>query len=149
MNLIRVVNRTRGSLLGNQIWLVDSWPGRLRGYLGRPEPKPGEGMLLARCNAVHMYGLDFALDLIFLSKNGDVVKTLPDLQPWKRTSRVADANYVLELPTGTIEASYTKVGDRFTWTSPEPVFQLISPARGVLDSRAGARSDRHNGSHER
>lgn len=149
MNLIRVVNRTRGTLLGNQIRLVDSWPGRLRGYLGRPEPKPGEGMLLVRCNAVHMFGLGFALDLIFLSKNGDVVGIFPHLQPWKRTSRVADANYALELPAGAIEASYTQVGDRFTWTSPEPVFQVLSPARGVLDPRSGVRSDGTNGAPDR
>lgn len=149
MNLIRVVNRTRGSLLGNQIRLVDSWPGRLRGYLGRPEPKPGEGMLLVRCNAVHMYGLPFALDLVFLGKNGDVVRTYSDLQPWKRTSRIADASFALELPAGTIEASYTEVGDRFTWTSPEPVYSYSSRLeefwsfgrpRGPLES---------NGRHER
>ena len=102
--------------------LVDSWSGRLRGYLGHPEPQPGEGMLLVRCSAVHMFGLDFALDLVFLNKNGDVVSTIEDLQPWKRTSRIGDARFALELPKGVIAASYTRVGDRLAWTSPEPVY---------------------------
>ena len=122
MNIIRVVNRSRGTLLGNQIALVDSWPGRLRGYLGRPEPKPGEGMLLARCNAVHMYGLEFALDLVFLDKDGEVVKTIEGLQPWKRTKRIPSARFALELPSGVISASGTRVGDRLTWTPPETAF---------------------------
>ncbi len=122
MNLIRVVNRTRGTLLGNHIQLVDTWPGRLRGYLGRPEPRPGEGMLLVRCNAVHMYGLEFGLDLIFLSGDGNVVHVIEDLRPWKRTSRVDDARFALEVPVGTLRASYTQVGDQFAWSSPEPVF---------------------------
>jgi uncharacterized membrane protein (UPF0127 family) len=122
VNLIRVVNRSRGTLLGNHISLVDTWPGRLRGYLGRAEPQPGEGMLLVRCNAVHMFGLGFSLDLVFLNHGGDVVSTIEDLRPWKRTSRIADARFALELPTGVIAASRTRVGDRLAWTAPEPIF---------------------------
>jgi uncharacterized membrane protein (UPF0127 family) len=131
VNIIRVVNRSRGTLLGNRIRLVDSWPGRLRGYLGRPEPQVGEGMLLVRCNAVHMYGLAFPLDLIFLDKQGDVVDVVKALQPWKRTKRIPTARFALELPTGTIAASYTRIGDQLSWTSPEPVF-TPSPRLGDL-----------------
>ena len=142
MNYIRVVNRTRGTLLGNHITLVDTWPGRLRGYLGRPEPQPGEGMLLVRCNAVHMFGLGFSLDLVFLSNGGDVVNTIEDLRPWKRTRRVPDARFALELPAGVIAASRTRVGDRLAWTSPEPIFSplprmhdLWTPERPVPPAR--------------
>ena len=127
MNVIRVVNRTRGTLLGNRIKLVDSWSGRLRGYLGRPEPQPGEGMLLARCNAVHMYGMDFPLDLIFLDGNGGVVSTVENLRPWKRTRRIEGARFALEVPTGVVVASGTQVGDRLSWTSPEPIFSPPPP----------------------
>jgi uncharacterized membrane protein (UPF0127 family) len=126
MNFIRVVNRSRGTLLGNRIMLVDTWSGRLRGYLGRPEPQPGEGMLLMHCNAVHMFGLDFALDLVFLAKRGVVVGTIEDLQPWRRTKRIGDAAFALELPVGAIAASQTRVGDRLAWTSPETVFTPTS-----------------------
>lgn len=138
MNLIRVVNRSRGTLLGNRIHLVDSWPGRLRGYLGRQEPQPGEGMLLVRCNAVHMYGLDFPLDLIFLSKNGEVVETIEDLRPWRRTSRIDSAQFALEVPTGSIEASYTRPGDRFAWTCPEPVYSPSPRLDGLWSFDSGA-----------
>ncbi len=141
MNLIRVVNRSRGTLLGNRILLVDTWPGRLRGYLGRPEPLPGEGMLLARCNAVHMFGLEFPLDLIFLNQSGDVVETVEDLRPWKRTNRVHHARFALEIPSGTIEASYTRVGDRFAWTSPEPVFNPSPRLEGLWKFEPGMRFD--------
>lgn len=117
--------------------LVDSWPGRLRGYLARPEPRPGEGMLLARCNAVHMFGLDFALDLIFLCQRGEVVETIAELGPWKRTSRIGGARFALELPVGTLKASHTKVGDRFVWTSPEPVFHPSPSPEGLPAFESG------------
>lgn len=137
MNFIRVVNRSRGTLLGNRIMLVDSWPGRLRGYLGRPEPQPGEGMLLVRCNAVHMYGLHFALDLVFLDEKGTVVSTVPELQPWTRTKKVPDGHSALELPTGVIAASRTRVGDQLSWMSPEPVFRPSPRLNDFSEVEAG------------
>lgn len=130
MNVIRVVNRTQGTLLGNRIDLVDTWSGRLRGYLGRPEPKPGQGILLVGCNAVHMYGMGFPLDLIFLDKDGEVVDVVEMLMPWKRTGRIQSARFALELPTGVVDASRTTVGDRLAWSSPEPVFR---PPTGLDD----------------
>jgi len=123
VNVIRVVNRTRGTLLGNRIALVDTWSGRLRGYLGHPEPKPGEGMLLVGCSAVHMFGMGFPLDLVFLDRNGEVVDAVETLMPWKRTKRIQEARFALELPIGVIDASRTAVGDRLVWASPEPVFR--------------------------
>ena len=141
MTVIRIVNRSRGTLLGNRIVLVDSWTGRLRGYLGRREPQPGEGMLLVPCNAVHMFGLKFPLDLIFLNQSGVVVETIEDLRPWRRTSRIGNARFALEIPRGTIEASYTRVGDRFAWTSPEPVFSPPPRLNGLWKFEPGARFD--------
>jgi len=123
VNVIRVVNRTQRTLLGNRIVLVDSWSGRLRGYLGRPQPQPGEGMLLVGCNAVHMYGMDYPLDLIFLDRNGQVVDAVEELRPWKRTKRIQEARFALELPVGVIDGSRTAVGDRLVWAAPEPVFR--------------------------
>lgn len=133
MNVIRVVNRTRGTLLGNRIVLVDSWSGRLRGYLGRQEPKPGEGMLLVGCSAVHTYGMNFPLDLIFLDKHGEVVDAIETLMPWRRTRRLQEARFALELPTGVVGESRTAVGDGLLWTSPEPVFR--PPSRVEPEAR--------------
>jgi len=79
-------------------------------------------MLLVGCNAVHMFGMDFPLDVIFVGKGGEAVDVLESLKPWKRTKRIRDARFVLELPTGVIAASCTEVGDRLAWMSPEPVF---------------------------
>ena len=117
---MRIVNRTRGTLLGSRIELADSWLGRLRGYLGRNEPRIGEGLLLARCNAVHTYGMSFGLDVIFLDHGGVVVEVLPAMKPWRRSARVPAARYALEVPEGTVQASGTMVGDVFAWSPPGP-----------------------------
>ena len=97
---------------------VPSWARRMRGFLGRPEPSPGEGILLSPCNGVHMFGMRFALDVLFLSRDGEVVSAFPNLEPGQRTRLQKGAYHALELPAGTIDRSGTAVGDMIKWARP-------------------------------
>jgi len=117
---MRIENRTRKSLVGSRVELASTLWGRLRGFIGRPEPIPGEGMLLWPCNAVHTFGMSFDLDVLFLDDSGRVLEMIQSVPPWKRTSRVPGARYALEGPTGMIESSQTEVGDLLTWWDPAP-----------------------------
>lgn len=113
---MRIVNLTRGIVLGTRIMLADSWWSRFRGYLGRRVPQRGEGILLVPCNAVHTYGMAFELDVIFLGADGGVLHMIPEMGTWQRSPRVTGCRYVLEVPPGTIRQTGTSVGDSFTWT---------------------------------
>lgn len=113
---MRIVNRTRGTLLGGRVVLADSWWSRLRGFLMRPEPRRGEGLLLTPCDAIHTWGMDFDLDVVFLDGSGDILSVVEDLPPRRIPPRVRGARYVLEVPSGTVRATGTAVGDRCTWT---------------------------------
>lgn len=110
------MNRTRGTLLGTEVRLADSWFGRLRGFLMRPEPRAGEGILLVPCDAIHTWGMTFDLDVIFLNGSGDVLAVEENLPPRKTCGRVHGARYVLEVPAGTIRATGTAVGDTCSWS---------------------------------
>ena len=113
---MRIVNRTRGTLLGSKVALADTGWTRLRGFLLRPEPRAGEGILLTPCNAIHTWGMRFSLDVIFLDAAGRVLKVIESLPPRTTPGRVPGGRYVLELPTGTIRATGTAVGDACSWT---------------------------------
>jgi uncharacterized membrane protein (UPF0127 family) len=80
--------------------------------LGRPEPGVGEGLLLKPCQAVHMFGMRYPLDVAFLADDGTVVALYAGLQPSKVSKRHPDAVTALELRVGTLEQSGTRVGDR-------------------------------------
>lgn len=121
---VRIVNRTRGTLLAQRGEVADNWWRRLRGYLGRDRPIQGDGMLLVPCNAIHTYGMAFDLDVIFLDAKGQVLRILPEMKPWTRSVRVPDARYVLEVPVGTIETSGTNVGDELSWTPSRSSFRF-------------------------
>ena len=128
---MRITNRTRNTLLGTRVEQASTWWGRLRGYIGRPEPKRGEGILLVRCNAVHTWWMSFSLDLIFLDERGKVLELKRLVSPWKHTRRVPKARYVLEVPVGTIDTSGTQVGDELTWRDPASyTISILSPQSG-------------------
>jgi uncharacterized protein len=115
MPTIRVLNRTRGNVLGTQVRMANTLPARVRGFLFRPPPSPGEGILLSPCKAVHMYGVGFPLDVIFISEDGQVVAIYRDLAPWRRSRVHGSALHALELPAGTVRATDTAVGDVLFW----------------------------------
>jgi uncharacterized protein len=117
MPMIRVLNRTQGTVLGTSVRLADSLPRRMRGFLFRPAPAAGEGILLSPCKAVHMFGVGFPLDVIFISEAGEVVATYRDLAPWRRSRLHGSALHALELPAGTIRATGTMVGDALSWAT--------------------------------
>ena len=117
MRRLHVQNTTRSAMLGDRIGLADTRWLRLRGMLGRPEPGEGEGLLIHPSRAVHMYGMRYPLDVIFLDEDGRVEALYPGLEPGSRSSVHRTARYALELPVGTIEASGTQEGDRLEWTN--------------------------------
>ena len=123
MSFVRVVNESRHTVLGGRIRMAASLGARLRGFLFRARPVMGEGLFLAPCKGVHMFGMRFPLDVLIIDQQGRVVAAHPALPPGKRTPVYRSGYYAIELPAGAITATETSVGDRLSWqpaASPEP-----------------------------
>jgi hypothetical protein len=134
---IEVRNATRQSVLGGRVAVARTHWSRLRGMLGRPEPEPGEGLLIVPCRGVHMYGMKYPLDVVFLDQEGGVVDVRPDLQPGTRTGFIKGSHYALEIPAGTIAASGTRVGDKLVWQPTAEERILGDAAAGGAHAPAG------------
>jgi uncharacterized membrane protein (UPF0127 family) len=115
MSFVRVVNESRRKVLGGRIRLAHSLIERMRGFLFRRAPEVGEGLFLAPCKGVHTYWLRFPLDVILIDDSGNVVAAHAGLLPGTRTPIYRAARFALELPTGSIQATETAVGDRLSW----------------------------------
>jgi len=114
---VEVRNRTRGGvLLGDRIGVADRWWPRLRGLLGHPAPREGEGLILMPCRGVHMMGMRYALDVILADARGRVLVCFPHLRPGRTTGMHRDAHVALEIPVGTILRTGTAPGDELAWT---------------------------------
>lgn len=74
---------------------------RMRGLLGRSELKSNEGLWLDRCASVHTFFMKYALDLVYLDKQGKIVKLVENLPPY-RCSGCYKATSVVELLAGEI-----------------------------------------------
>ncbi|NTV97433.1 MAG: DUF192 domain-containing protein [Thiobacillus sp.] len=78
---------------------ADRFLARLAGLLARPPLQPGEGLLLVPCASVHTAFMAYALDVVFLDRDGVVLKVVADLKPW-RAAACAGARQTLELVAG-------------------------------------------------
>jgi uncharacterized protein len=54
----------------------------------------------------------FAIDVVFLSRQGKAIRINRNLRPWSISSMVWGARRALELPAGAAALSRTEVGDQ-------------------------------------
>lgn len=101
-----------GALLGARVEVADGPLSRLKGLIGRDELNDGEGLLLTPCQAVHMYGVRFPVDVVFLDDTYAVVAVYQALEPGTRTQTHREARYALKLPVGSIAKAGLGLGDR-------------------------------------
>lgn len=108
---LRAVNRSRNAVLVEHGSVADTAWTRLRGLLGHRPLQAGEGLLLRGENAIHTIGMGFAIDVLFLDREGRVRHLIPKMVPFRASPFVAAAADVLELPAGTIAQTGTALGD--------------------------------------
>ena len=85
---------------------------RVRGLLGRSGLAAGTGLWIVPCHSIHMWFMRFAIDAVFLARDGRVVALRPGLQPGQVVWPVRGAHSVVELPAGTLADAGLAVGDR-------------------------------------
>jgi uncharacterized membrane protein (UPF0127 family) len=117
---VRVVNRTRGILLGNRVRTASTFLSRLVGLLGTAAIAEGEGLWIVPCRSVHTLGMRYPIDVAFLDARGVVVGILEGLPP-NRVGRVfRDARGALELRSGILAVTGTVPGDRLEFEGGGP-----------------------------
>src|SRR6202171_5416915 len=113
-HLLYVYNKTRETFVATEAMLADSYLRRLVGLLGKTRrwAQLGRGLWIVPSRGVHTIGMMFPIDLIFLSKEKQVLHVEEHLRPFRISKVSLKATSVLELPPHTIYRSGTQVGDR-------------------------------------
>lgn len=91
-----IIERT-GQVLVTRLRHADSYFLRLRGLIGTSKLAESEGILISPCKQVHTHFMRYPIDVVFLDKHYTVISKVIDMQPWRVSSYVANAHYVLEL----------------------------------------------------
>ena len=79
------------------VWL------RLRGLLFRPPLQPDEALWIRPCNSIHMFGMQYSIDVVFLDADGWVIQVDRSVAPG-RMATCWRAKSVLEMMAGGSES---------------------------------------------
>lgn len=109
--------RTDGAVVCDSCSVAASFLSRLRGLLGRGGLRAGEGLLIRPASSVHTFFMRFAIDVVFLDRNGVVVKLVSNLRPW-RVAFARGGRDALELRAGVAEQRGLRPGDRLELSEP-------------------------------
>jgi uncharacterized protein len=107
---LRVLNKTRGTVVADRADIADTSAKRRTGLLKHTGLEPGEGLWITPCEGVHTIGMKFAIDVVFLNRHGKVLKIRPNMGRW-RMALCLLAHSVLELPAGRLAETQTERKD--------------------------------------
>ena len=111
MRVVKVVNETRGTVIGDRVEVAETSLTRMVGLLGRRGLNAGEGLWIRPSSGVHTIGMRFAIDVIGLNKNREVIKLWRNLVPYRISSVSGRLRSVVELSAGRIAECKVELGD--------------------------------------
>ena len=112
-----LVNARTGSVIADAVEVAITRQTRKKGLLGRDGMRPFSALVLAPCAAVHTMFMRFAIDVIFVDRQGRAVRVVPALPPWRAAMKVS-AHAVIELPAGTLDSREVAIGDSLYLAGP-------------------------------
>lgn len=109
---ITIQNLTRQTLLASNARVADSFLSRMVGLLKTSSLKQGEALVITRCNSIHMFGMRYPIDVVFIDGKQTVVGCVESIQPNRLSPIFWQASQAIELPSGSIKTSQTQVNDQ-------------------------------------
>ena len=103
-------NLRTGLLVATQLETAFDSSDRRKGLLGRDGLGPGQALIIAPTNLVHTFTMRFPIDILFVARDGRVIKMRRAVPP-RRIAGAWGGFAVVECAAGQIETSGTRVGD--------------------------------------
>jgi uncharacterized membrane protein (UPF0127 family) len=125
-----VTNITRQTQVADKVFMAKSFWERTRGLIGTPPLKAGEGLLLPGCMGIHMFGMSYPLDVIYLDQNNEVILAIENLKPNTFGPVKFKSCAVLEFAVGTIQNSKTQTGDQIAINGADELIEPV-PVRSI------------------
>ncbi|MBX9720860.1 MAG: DUF192 domain-containing protein [Candidatus Obscuribacterales bacterium] len=111
------LNKSRGKLLASEANVADNFLTRLIGLLNTPSLVEGQGLYITACSQIHMFGMKYAIDVVFLDKQNRVVGLCDSIKPGQMSKLFLKAQACLELPPGIIRSTATTEGDEIEFAA--------------------------------
>jgi uncharacterized membrane protein (UPF0127 family) len=106
-------NARTGGVLARQVLTAFDSASRRRGLLKRDSMPPESALIIAPSNAVHTWFMRFPIDIVFVRRDGVVVKIRESVAPW-RLAAALRGYAVVELAAGALRDRDVRIGDTLT-----------------------------------
>ena len=106
-----LVNERTGSVLAQVVEVAVDSKSRRRGLLGRKSLPERHALVIAPCNAVHTCFMRFPIDVLFVARDGRVLKIVNRIGAWRVTASLR-AFAAIEFRAGTLRRGELGRGDR-------------------------------------
>ncbi len=97
---------------------ADGFWSRFKGLMGKRSLGQGEGVLIYPCSSVHTWFMRMPIDVVYVSRQDEVVAIDRGLRPWRIGRLHRGVRYVVEVAAGV--AAQVRPGDRLVITGWEP-----------------------------
>ena len=108
----QLYNLDQQTVLVRQLEIARDSRARNRGLIGHAPLGAGQGMMIKPCRWIHTFRMSFAIDVIYVGKEGRVVAITEDLPPKRIDRPVLRARFVVEMAAGATRASGLQIGHR-------------------------------------
>lgn len=109
MRIVKVIRKSDNREVAIQCMVAEGPFERMKGLLGRSHLTQGQGMWIEPCNNVHTFFMKFAIDVVYLDWQGQILRIYKNMQPWRTHIPVWSGRVALELPVGASDG--LQVGD--------------------------------------
>ncbi len=102
MKYLSVTHKESGKIIGKRVGFANSLLSRIFGLMFKADLGEMDGLMIQPCNSIHTFFMRFSIDVVFLSANGEIVKILRSMKPWRMSWMYFRAVKTLELKSGTL-----------------------------------------------
>src|SRR5262245_29969618 len=107
---VGLVNTRDGHVIADRLLAAVDSKSRRTGLLTRTGLPQGSAMIIAPTNAIHTFFMKFPIDVLFVARNGRVLKICRALPAW-RIAAAWGAYCVIELAAGSVERTALRRDD--------------------------------------
>jgi uncharacterized membrane protein (UPF0127 family) len=104
-------NVTKKNTVVENLRIAKNFKERFWGLMFKKRIPANEGLMLLDCNGIHTCFMRFAIDVVFMDINHQVISIKEKIKPWKKSGFIKKAYITLELPAGTINNKDITLGD--------------------------------------
>ncbi len=105
-------NQSKNNVICSEVEIASSFFARAQGLLGTKKLSPNKTLWIHRCNNIHTFFMNYAIDCVFVDHKLKVCAVAENVHPWRIVLPKWKARSVFEMSAGLAKSAQIEVGDQ-------------------------------------